>query len=100
METRRAVLKSLSWEMKWLIGRQKKWFQRQLDERALPRYCTFTSTTRTCPLCASAFRAGHMVVKAYLTDSKEVAPSWVHVKCAQFLISYVGHDDVLAWRKQ
>eukprot|EP00961_Rhodomonas_salina_P016562 223079-Rhodomonas_salina.1 len=65
----------------------------------MPRYCTFTSVTRSCPLCAAPFRTGHMVVKAYITDSKEGGPSWVHVKCTQFLISYVGHAYVLAWRK-
>lgn len=86
--------------MRGRIARQLEWYQRQLDRRAVPKYCTFSSKNSCCQLCSLPFKVGHMLVQAYLTDSRDVPCEWVHVKCCQLIITGEGHDNVLRWRRQ
>eukprot|EP00961_Rhodomonas_salina_P221331 2992213-Rhodomonas_salina.3 len=72
--------------MKSRVGRQRHWCQKQLSYRTVPKYCTFSNSASSCPLCSLPFNVAHMLVKVYLTDWKEVGPEWVHVKCIQHIV--------------
>eukprot|EP00961_Rhodomonas_salina_P242975 3282677-Rhodomonas_salina.1 len=86
--------------MKRRVARQLKWFQQQLSAQAVPKWCERSDQRRPCPLCELPFGVGHMLVKCYTLDAAGAMPEWVHVKCAQYLISTEGFDDQLHWRKE
>mmetsp|Transcript_8800 Transcript_8800/g.20778 ORF Transcript_8800/g.20778 Transcript_8800/m.20778 type:complete len:105 (+) Transcript_8800:245-559(+) len=93
------MLDQLDKGMRWRIARQRGWYQRQLNRRKIPKYCEWSSRSRLCPLCRLPFGVGHMLVQAHLADGTGTPPEWVHVKCAQHLITGEGYEDVLRWRQ-
>lgn len=85
--------------MRSRVARQRGFIQQQLDTRKVPKWCEWSGSER-CKLCDTMIKANQMVVKVYLSDAPKVPTHWVHVWCAQHLITSGGFKMKLTWRKE